>query len=112
MKTEDEKLSDALAIAMQEINEAKDEKRADQAQDDEGMAEDTPMDAATAKEKKKKDKEKKKQEIKKLTQYLGTSKVIKLPYIIGSDEYRKHDYAGVIYMGDAENEQEELYAEE
>jgi len=38
--------------------------------------------------------------------------VIKLPYIIGSEEYRKHDYAGVIYMGDAENEQDELYAEE
>ncbi len=31
--------------------------------------------------------------------YLGTSKVIKLPYIIGSDEYNRHPYAGVIYKG-------------
>jgi len=39
--------------------------------------------------------------------------VIKLPYIIGSEEYRKHDFAGVIYMGDAEEQgQVELYAEE
>jgi len=61
MKTEDEKLADALAIALNEISEAKDEKRADLAQDDEGMADDTPLDAATAKEKKKEKKEKKKE---------------------------------------------------
>jgi hypothetical protein len=34
--------------------------------------------------------------------YLGTSKVIKLPYIIGSFEYNKHPYAGVIYKGEDE----------
>ena len=42
MKTEDEKLTEALAIAMNEINQAKDEKKQDMAQDDEWMAEATP----------------------------------------------------------------------
>ena len=41
--------------------------------------------------------------------YLGTSKVIKLPYIIGREEYKKHPYAGVIYKGEDELEQLDLY---
>ena len=32
--------------------------------------------------------------------YTGTSKVIKLPYVIGSYEFNKHPYAGIIYMGE------------
>lgn len=46
-------------------------------------------------------KEKEKERVKKLTEFLGTSKVIKLPYIIGSDEYRKHPFAGTVYLGEA-----------
>ena len=41
--------------------------------------------------------------------YTGTSKVIKLPYIIGSYEYNKHPYAGIIYMGEDEIEQNDLH---
>jgi hypothetical protein len=48
----------------------------------------------------KKSKEKKKEEIKKLTEFLGTSSVIKLPYIIGTQEYKKHPFAGVVFLGD------------
>lgn len=31
---------------------------------------------------------------------LGTTSLIKLPYVIGTPEYIKHPYAGIIYMGD------------
>jgi hypothetical protein len=44
--------------------------------------------------------------------YLGTSKVIKLPYIINTQEYKAHPYAGVVYMGDDELEQMDLHHEE
>jgi hypothetical protein len=30
---------------------------------------------------------------------LGTSRIIKLPFIIGSKEYLNHQYAGLVYMG-------------
>jgi hypothetical protein len=36
--------------------------------------------------------------------YLGTSRVIKLPYIIGSSEFSRHPYAGVVYLGEDELE--------
>lgn len=59
--------------------------------------------------KKVKDKDK----IKKLQSLLGTSKVIKLPFIIGTEEYKKHPFAGVVYLGEADaDEQEDLYMEE
>lgn len=59
--------------------------------------------------KKPKDKEK----LKKLQEMLGISKVIKLPFVIGTEEYKKHPYAGVVYLGEADaEEQEELYKEE
>lgn len=41
--------------------------------------------------------------------YLGTSKLIKLPYIIGREEYKRHPYAGVVYKGEDELEQLDLY---
>ena len=44
--------------------------------------------------------------------YLGTSRLMKLPYIIGRDEYRRHPYAGVVYKGEDELEQLDLYQEE
>ena len=44
--------------------------------------------------------------------YLGTSRLIKLPYIIGRDEYKRHPYAGLLYKGEAELEQLDLYQEE
>ena len=37
-------------------------------------------------------------------QYLGTSRLIKLPYVIGKDEYRRHPYAGLLYKGEDELE--------
>ena len=48
-----------------------------------------------------------------LTEFLGTSKVIKLPYIIGTQEYKKHPFAGVVYLGEADaDEQNDLHKEE
>jgi len=44
--------------------------------------------------------------------YLGTSRAIKLPYIIGSSEFGKHPFAGLVYMGDDELEQLDLHQEE
>jgi hypothetical protein len=44
--------------------------------------------------------------------YVGTSKVIKLPFVIGSAEYKKHPYAGVVYLGDDEVEQVDLHHQE
>ena len=45
-----------------------------------------------------------------LTEFLGTSSVIKLPYIIGTQEYKKHPYAGVVYLGDPNaDEQNDLH---
>jgi hypothetical protein len=40
--------------------------------------------------------------------------MIKLPFVIGTEEYRKHPYAGIIYIGQLGNdiEQLELYEEE
>ena len=59
--------------------------------------------------KKPKDKDK----LKKLSEYLGTSKVIKLPFIIGTTEYKKHPFAGVVYLGEADaDEQVDLHQEE
>ena len=45
-------------------------------------------------------------------QYLGTSRLIKLPYIIGKEEYKRHPYAGLLYKGEDELEQLDLYQEE
>ena len=44
--------------------------------------------------------------------YLGTSRLIKLPYIIGREEYKRHPYAGLLYKGEDELEQLDLYQEE
>jgi hypothetical protein len=40
--------------------------------------------------------------------------MIKLPYVIGTPEFNKHPYAGVVYMGnlDEDLEQVELHLEE
>ena len=56
LQTEDEKLTEALRIAMEEISQAKDEKRADLGQDDEEPEAGTevPTDKKALKEKKKK----------------------------------------------------------
>jgi hypothetical protein len=35
---------------------------------------------------------------------LGTHALIKLPFVIGTPEYQKHPYAGLIYLGNLGNE--------
>lgn len=37
-------------------------------------------------------------------QLLGTTPLIKLPFVVGTDEYKKHPYAGLIYLGNLGNE--------
>lgn len=35
-----------------------------------------------------------------------------MPYIIGTEEYKRHPYAGVVFMGEDELEQMDLHQEE
>jgi hypothetical protein len=41
---------------------------------------------------------------KQIKNHIGTSRLIKLPFVIGTKEYERHPYAGVIYRGDDEIE--------
>lgn len=45
---------------------------------------------------------------------MGTHAMIKLPYVIGTPEYNKHPYAGIIYLGNLGDdlEQGEIHKEE
>lgn len=76
-KTEDEKLAFALELAFNEISKDKEE-------DEERTIAD------------KQNKEMRKRN------YLGTHAMIKLPYVIGTPEYSKHPYAGIVFVGNLE----------
>ena len=102
-----ENQTEALAIAMVEVAKIKEEKkeREEQKEEEDDIDADIVLIEATdtgygVDESKIKRKDK---------NYTGTSKVIKLPYIIGSYEYNKHPYAGVIYTGEGEVEQNDLH---
>lgn len=84
MRTEDEKLAHALELAYNVVSKEQPSQK-----DDEASVADT-----SAKEKKKKS-------------HLGTHAMIKLPYVIGTHEYNLHPYAGVVYMGDLDDELEQ-----
>jgi hypothetical protein len=90
-KTEDDRLTLALELAFNEISKEKEEEN----------------DSATIA-----DKEMNKNARKK--NYLGTHAMIKLPYVIGTPEYYKHLYAGIVYLGNLgdEFEQVDLHNEE
>lgn len=99
---EDAKLTEALEIALTEVNMAKEDKKdAKAAQDEEGMVDGVVLEGSTMPVQI--DSSKLKSQTMKRN-YLGTSKVIKLPYIIGRDEYRKHPFAGLVYRGEDELE--------
>lgn len=109
MKGEDEKLAEALEIALAELNAAKeDRKEAQAAQDEEGMIDGAGQDPNQSVS----SKAKKSTPAQPAANYVGTSKVIKLPFVIGSAEYKKHPYAGVVYLGDDEVEQVDLHHQE
>jgi hypothetical protein len=107
LKGEDEKQAEAIEIAMAELLAAKeDRKEAQAAQDEEGMIDGSAQDrsqSAAGKAQKTPPP---------AVNYVGTSKVIKLPFVIGSAEYKKHPYAGVVYLGDDEVEQVDLHHQE
>jgi hypothetical protein len=89
MRTEDEKLSNALEIAFNEISKDKD------TGDDDDAATKNPDKAPRTKG------------------LLGTHAMIKLPYIIGTPEFDKHPYAGLVFLGMGGNlEQDQLYKNE
>lgn len=46
--------------------------------------------------------------------YLGTNANIKLPFVIGTPEYLKHPYAGLVFLGNLGDdiEQVDLHKEE
>lgn len=90
MRTEDERITEAIAIAITEI---KRDKEADQ----------DPETATEAEQISTKDKKKK----------LGVSNLFKLPYVIGTKEFAKHPYAGLVYLNlDDTIEQQDLHIEE
>ena len=84
MRTQDEKYATALDIAFNEISKDK------EGGDEEGNQ---------TKEARKKG-------------HLGTHAMIKLPYVIGSLEFSKHPYAGLVYLGIDNLEQDDLHKEE
>ena len=85
MRSEDEKYATALEIAFNEISKDK-----EGAGDEEGNQ---------TKEVRKKG-------------YLGTNALIKLPYVIGTAEFMKHPYAGLVFLGIDNLEQDDLHKEE
>jgi len=76
VRSEDEKLAYALELAFNEISKDKSE----------GKDEEQTLAETQTKDIRKKG-------------YLGTHAMIKLPYVIGSLEYQKHPYAGMVYIG-------------
>ena len=76
VRTEDEKLAIALEIALTEISKDKSK----------GKDEETVNDEKQTKEIRKKG-------------ILGTHAMIKLPYVIGTKEFSRHPYAGIVYLG-------------
>ena len=38
--------------------------------------------------------------------YLGTSRAIKLPFVINTKEFYNHPYAGIVYIGSAEDQKD------
>lgn len=89
LRGEDEKLAFALELAFNEISKDKD------------RDEETTLADNQNKEIRKKN-------------YLGTHAMIKLPYVIGTPEYTKHLYAGIVYLGNLGDdlEQTDLYKDE
>ena len=111
MRSEDDKLTEALSIALNEVNLAKEDKKdAKAAQDEDGMVDGVVLEGSTMPVQI--DSSKFKNANIQKRNYLGTSKVIKLPYIIGREEYKKHPFAGLVYRGEDELEQLDLYEEE
>ena len=97
MNGEKEKIQFALELAIHEI-ESKKKRAGGEADEDE-----TNMDESRGSIEQRK-------AIKKQG-YLGTNTLIKLPFIIGTKEYEKHSFAGVVFLG-TEVEQVELFKEE
>ncbi len=91
LKTEDDKFTYALDIAFNEISKDKQE----------GKDEEQTIADNENKEVRKKG-------------YLGTHAMIKLPYVIGTPEYTRHPFAGIVYTGSLGDdiEQKELYEAE
>jgi len=89
LRGEDEKLAMALEMAFNEISKDKSE----------GVDEETAAANTQTKELRKKG-------------HLGTHAMIKLPYIIGTPEFQKHPYAGLVYLGMENLEQDELHKDE
>lgn len=88
MKSEDERLAYALELAYNEISK-------DKEMNDGATEADTAMNRKNQKK------------------ILGTTTMIKLPYVIGTPEYTKHKYAGIVYLNLGEDlEQMELHNEE
>lgn len=89
LRGEDEKLTQALEMAFNEISKEKveegdeEEKKANKAQQDKGAK-----------------------------KPLGTHAMIKLPYVIGTKEFDEHPFAGLVYLGIKGLEQDDLHKNE
>lgn len=91
---EKEKIQFALELAIHEATKKSKHAAADEGED---------LDETTTKAKPIKKKEK---------GYLGTSTMLKLPFVIGTPEYQQHPFAGLVYLGTGHPEQQLLHEDE
>jgi hypothetical protein len=89
MRSEDEKLTQALEMAFNEISKEKNE----EGDEEEKKANKTAQDKGGKKP-------------------LGTHAMIKLPYVIGTKEFDEHPYAGLVFLGIKGLEQDDLHKNE
>lgn len=89
LRGEDEKLTQALEMAFNEISKEKNE----DADDEEKKVAKAQQDKGAKKP-------------------LGTHAMIKLPYVIGTKEFDEHPFAGLVYLGIKGLEQDDLHKNE
>lgn len=85
MYGEKEKITFALELAIQEVTKAKKQAEVDPEDMDEEAKREASMKDKTKNLKKK--------------NFLGVHSVIKLPFVIGTEEFAAHPFAGIVYKG-------------
>lgn len=85
MYGEKEKITFALELAIQEVTKTRKQAEADPEELDEEAKREMSMKAKTKNLKNK--------------GFLGVHSVIKLPFVIGTPEFNKHPFAGIVYQG-------------
>jgi flagellar biosynthesis GTPase FlhF len=99
MYGEKEKITFALELAIQEVTKAKKQAEVDPEEMDEDAKREASMKDKTKNLKKK--------------GFIGVHSIIKLPFVIGTEEFAMHPFAGIVYQGlGSKWEQEDHHQEE